>query len=276
MKQTGAAARFIKYAVLIITAFITLYPLLWVLLNSLKTNIELFTNPWGIPKEWRPENYKNAWTTASISIYFFNSVIVSIMSLFFSLLLSTTVSFAVTRLKFRLATAVFLVFTVGMMIPVHATLIPIFIMFSKIRLTNSLYSLIIPYVAFSLPIAVMIFCGFFKTFPRELEEAAVIDGSTIGGMFFRITLPMCKPCIATVAIYNFLGTWNELNYALVLIRSRSRMTLPIGMTFFKSQFTMDYTGMFAAIIITIIPTVAVYIAFNKQIIEGMTSGALKG
>jgi raffinose/stachyose/melibiose transport system permease protein len=266
----------LKYAVLIATAFVTLYPLLWVLLNSFKANTELFTSPWGIPKEWHPENYANAWTTASINIYFFNSVIVSITSLFFSLLLSTTVSFAITRLKFKLSTAVFLVFTVGMMIPVHATLIPIFLMFSRIRLTNSLYSLIIPYTAFSLPIAVMIFTGFFKTFPRELEEAAVIDGSTIKGMFLRITLPMCKPCIATVAIYNFLGMWNELNYALVLIRSRSKMTLPIGMTGFKGQFTTDFTGIFAAVIITIIPTIMIYIAFNKQIIEGMTIGALKG
>jgi raffinose/stachyose/melibiose transport system permease protein len=266
----------IKYVVLVITAVVTLYPLLWVLLNSFKTNTDLFTSPWGIPREWHPENYRNAWTTARINVYFFNSVIVSATSLFFSLLLSTTVSFAITRLKFKLSAVVFWVFTVGMMIPVHATLIPIFLMFSRIRLTNSLYSLIVPYTAFSLPIAVMIFTGFFKTFPKELEEAAVIDGSTIKGMFLRITLPMCKPCIATVAIYNFLGMWNELNYALVLIRSRSKMTLPIGMTGFKEQFTTDYAGMFAAVIITIIPTIIVYIVFNKQIIEGMTIGALKG
>jgi raffinose/stachyose/melibiose transport system permease protein len=274
--KNNKTAFVLKYAVLVITAFVTLYPLLWVLLNSFKTNVELFTSPWGTPKEWHPENYKNAWITANINVYFFNSVIVSVASLFFSLLLSTTVSFAITRLKFKLSIVVFGVFTVGMMIPVHATLIPIFLMFSRIRLTNSLYSLIIPYTAFSLPIAVMIFTGFFKTFPRELEEAAVIDGSTIKGMFVRVTLPMCKPCIATVAIYNFLGMWNELNYALVLIRSRSKMTLPIGMTGFKEQFTTDYVGIFAAVIITIIPTIIIYIAFNKQIIEGMTIGALKG
>jgi raffinose/stachyose/melibiose transport system permease protein len=127
-----------------------------------------------------------------------------------------------------------------------------------------------------MPIAVMIFTGFLKSFPTELEEASIIDGSTIGGMFVRITLPICKPCIATVALYNFVFMWNELNYALVFISSQRKMTLPLGMSSFKGQFGIDYAGMFAAIVITIIPTIALYVVFNRQIIEGMTSGALKG
>ena len=266
----------IKYFVLCVVTGATLCPILWIAFNSFKSNADLFTNPWGFPVQWHPENFAAAWVTANIGRYFLNSVIVTVTALFFSLLLTTTSSFAIARLKFKLAKFAFLIFTVGMMIPVHATLIPIFMMFSKIRIINTRLALIIPYVAFSMPISVLILTGFLKTFPKEIEEASIIDGATIGGMFIRVTIPICKPCIATIAIYCFMFMWNELSYALVLTSGRALRTLPLGLTLFRSQFNMNYVGLFAAITITVLPVIIVYVLFNRQIIEGMTSGALKG
>ncbi len=272
-KRFGAAWKFL---ILGAATLIALFPLVWVFYNSFKTNSELFENPWALPTQLNLENYIYAWEQANIGKYFVNSILVCVTALFLCLTLSTAAAFAITRLKWKLSGGIMMVFLVGMMIPIHSTLIPLFLMFSKAGLINSLWSLIIPYTTSGMPIAIFILAGFLKTFPVEIEESAVIDGASMGKMFFRITIPMTKPSIATVAIYTFVSMWNELNYALVFLSDQSKMTLPIGLNSFKGQYSTNYVAMFAAVAITVLPSIIIFSIFNKQVIEGMVSGAVKG
>lgn len=266
----------LRNLVLLTATLIFVFPLIWVFYNSFKTNSELFENPWSLPKSISFENYIFAWKQANIGQYFVNSIVICVTALVLCLILSTTAAFALTRLKWKLSDSVMMVFLVGMMIPIHSTLIPLFLMFSRAGIINSRLSLIIPYTISGMPIAIFIMTGFFKSFPGEIEESAVIDGATMWGVFWRITLPIAKPSIATVAIYTFVSMWNELNYALVFLSDRSKMTLPIGLSSFKGQYSTNYVAMFAAVAITVFPSIFIFTIFNKQVIEGMTSGAVKG
>ena len=265
-----------KYLILIVATFVFVFPIIWVFYNSLKTNGELFENPWTLPVAVHFENYIYAWEQAKIGTFFMNSVIICAIALILCLILSTTVAFALTRLKWKWSGIVMAIFLVGMMIPIHSTLIPLFLMFSKAGIINTRLSLIIPYTTSGMPIAIFIMTGFLKNFPVEIEESAVIDGATIKQVFWKMTLPIAKPSIATVAVYTFVSMWNELNYALVFLSDSSKMTLPIGLNSFKGQYSTNYVALFAAVVVTILPSIIIFTVFNKQIIEGMVSGAVKG
>lgn len=269
-------ADFILYFILMIATLIFVFPLVWVFYNSFKSNSELFANPWNLAQNFSLENYIYAWKQANIGRYFLNSVIVCGISLVLCLILSSAAGYALTRLKWKLSDTVLMIFLVGMMIPIHSTLIPLFLMFSKMGIINSHLSLIVPYTVSGMPIAIFIMTGFLKSFPAEIEESAVIDGASMLTVFFHITLPVAKPSIATVAIYTFVSMWNELNYALVFLSDQRKMTVPIGLNAFKGQYSTNYVALFAAVMITILPSLIVFSVFNKQMIEGMTSGAVKG
>lgn len=269
-------ADFILYFILMIATLIFVFPLVWVFYNSFKSNSELFANPWNLAQNFSLENYIYAWKQANIGRYFLNSVIVCGISLVLCLILSSAAGYALTRLKWKLSDTVLMIFLVGMMIPIHSTLIPLFLMFSKMGIINSHLSLIVPYTVSGMPIAIFIMTGFLKSFPAEIEESAVIDGASMLTVFFHITLPVAKPSIATVAIYTFVSMWNELNYALVFLSDQRKMTVPIGLNAFKGQYSTNYVALFAAVMITILPSLIVFSVFNKQVIEGMTSGAVKG
>lgn len=264
------------YFILALCTVIFVFPLIWVFYNSFKTNNELFGNPWALPQNFHFENYIFAWNQARIGMFFLNSVIVCVTALCACLVLSTTVAFALTRLKWKLSGLVMSIFLIGMMIPIHSTLIPLFLTFSKVGIINSRLALIIPYTTNGMPIAIFILTGFLKSFPIEIEESAIIDGATMRQIFWKLTIPIAKPSIATVAIYNFISMWNELNYALVFLNDSSKMTLPIGLNSFKGMYSTNYVPLFAAVVITIIPSIVIFTVFNKQIIEGMVSGAVKG
>lgn len=269
-------ADLIKYLILSAATLVFVFPLVWVFYNSFKTNSELFANPWNLAQRLSLENYVYAWKQANIGRYFLNSVIVCSVSLILCLILSCAAGYALTRLKWKLSDAVMMIFLVGMMIPIHSTLIPLFLMFSRMGIINSHLSLIIPYTVSGMPIAVFIMTGFLKNFPAEIEESAVIDGASMRTVFFHITLPIARPSIATVAIYTFVSMWNELNYALVFLSDQRKMTVPIGLNAFKGQYATNYVALFAAVMITILPSLIVFSVFNRQVIEGMTSGAVKG
>lgn len=268
--------KIMKWIMLAAAAVTSIFPLIWVFYNSFKTNTELFTEPWALPGKLHFENYIFAWKQANIGQYFFNSVIVCVTAMFFCLLLSTTAAFALTRLRWKLSGAAMMVFVVGMMIPIHSTLIPMFLMFSKIKITNTLWALIIPYTTNGMPISIFILTGFLKAFPAEIEESAIIDGASMRKLFFKVTLPLTKPSIATVAIYTFISMWNELSYAMVFLSDKSKMTLPIGLNSFKGEYSTNYVPLFAAVVITVVPSVLIFTLFNRQVMEGMTAGAVKG
>ncbi|MDQ1234608.1 raffinose/stachyose/melibiose transport system permease protein [Paenibacillus sp. SORGH_AS306] len=264
------------YAVLCFVAIFYVYPLLWLLLNSLKETPEIYTNPWGLPQHWMWSNYWNAWTTGNTGRYLLNSVWISSATLVAVLVFSAMSAYALTKLRWKLSKATFVYFLLGMMVPIHATLIPLFVYFTKVGLVDSQFGLILIYISFGLPAAVLVLCGFFTGIPKEMLEAAVMDGCTVYSIFWRIVIPISKPALMTVTILSFVGVWNELLLALVFISDPDKLTLPVGLTRFAGEYTTDYAPMFAAIMIATIPTVVLFAVFNKQVLAGMAEGAIKG
>jgi ABC-type sugar transport system, permease component len=263
------------YTLLILFAIFCIFPLLWTLVSSLKTNHEIFDNPWAFPTVPQFVNYKNAWVVGNIGSYFLNSAYIVAASVIASFFASSMAAYAIKRMIWKLSGLVMTFLLTGIMIPVHATLIPLYRLFSNINMVGSPLCLIIIYTSVSIPMTVFILGGFFKMLPRELEEAAVIDGYSIVAIFWKIIIPLSKPAIATVTIFNFIGFWNELLFALVFMSNQKYMTLPVGLTNFIGRYLTDYTGMLAAIVVSFIPSLLIYIFLHENIIKGMTSGSVK-
>lgn len=262
-----------------IYALVSLYPMFWMILYSLKDNAEIFvTNPFGLPKVYRFENYVNAWNKYNVPLYFLNSVIVAIGTVFLTLVIALLFSYATARLQWKGRTFVRLFISLGMFIPVQAILIPIVRTNQNLHLMGTRLSMILPYAALNLAFACMVYYGFFRGIPIELEEAACMDGATVFQSFFRIICPLVKPATVTLVIYIFLSSWNEFILANVLVGSIARLkTLPLGVLFFQGQFTTDWGGMGATMVIASLPAVAVYVLFSEQVEHAMTiGGAVKG
>ena len=278
MKKTATqkAIRLITYILLIIFTLMCLYPLFWLFLSSFKENTELYMNPWGFPAQWRPDNYVNAIVKGKVLEYFMNSVIIAVSSVIMISILATMVSYAITRMQWKLSRLVYNIFLAGMMIPIYAMIIPLFSIFKNLGLLDNYLSVIIPHIAIGLPMSIFIICGFMQGIPGELEEAAIIDGANIYQCFAKIILPISKSSIVTVAVVQFINIWNDLLLPRIFLTSAKKMTLPVGLTNFQAQYSTDYVGMISAVIITIIPSIIVYILLHRQIMEGMVAGAVKG
>lgn len=266
----------IKYVVLIAFSVLCLYPLIWLLLSSFKTNSELYSNPWGFPEKFSLSNYVQAITEGHILQYFMNSVIIAVSAVAVSVLLGCMVSYAISRMEWKLSKLTMRLFMLGMMIPVYAMVVPLFSMFNKMGLLNTHLAVIIPHIAISFPMAIFILTGFMGSIPNELEEAAVMDGCTVYQIFFKIIMPISKSSIVTVAVVTFINIWNDLLLPQIFLTDSSKMTLPVGLTEFQGQYTTNYVVEIAAVILTIIPSIIVYIGLHKNIMEGMVSGAVKG
>lgn len=252
----------------------SIYPLIWMLFYSFKNNSEIFvSNPFGPPTVLRFENYVNAWSQYDIPAYFLNSVLVAIATITFTLTLSLMFSYATARMKWRFSNVARLYLMTGMFIPVQIILVPLVIMMRNLGLTNTHWSLIVPYTAFQLGFSSFVFYGFMRSIPKELEQAAAIDGANIYTTFFRIIVPIVKPAIATMVIFIFLFSWNEFTMALILISKNSMKTLPLGLITFRGQFETDWGGMGAAMVIASIPTIAIYLMFSQQVEKALTVGS---
>ena len=278
MRHSGKDKIFLilKYTVLILFTVICLYPLVWLTLSSFKTNSELYVNPWGLPESFGFGNYIQAITEGHILQYFGNSVIIAVSAVFVAVILSSMVSYAITRMQWKLAKLTLNIFLLGMMIPVYAMVIPLFSMFNRMGLLNTHLAVIIPHIAIAFPMAIFIMSGFLGSLPKELEEAAVMDGCNIYQIFFRIIMPITKSSIVTVAVVTFINIWNDLLFPQIFLTDTSKMTLPVGLTEFQGQYATNYVVEIAAVIITIIPSIVVYIWLHKHIMEGMVAGAVKG
>lgn len=259
-------------------AFISLYPLVWMILYSFKNNEEIFvSNPFGLPKVFRFENYVNAWSQYNVPVYFLNSLIVASATVVITIVLAMMFAYATSRMKWRGKNFVRTYVALGMFIPVQAVLIPVTRIVQDLGLSGSHWALIVPYTAFNLAFATLVFYGFFIGLPEELEEAACIDGANIFQTFFFIIVPTVKPAIATLGIFTFLNAWNEFILANVLVMDQSLKTLPLGILFFQGQFTTDWGAMGATMVIASLPTVLVYTLFSNQVEKAITvSGAVKG
>ncbi len=266
----------LKYVVLIFFTILCLYPLLWLFLSSFKSNSELYSNPWGLPESFSLVNYMQAITEGHILQYFGNSVIIAVSAVVVAVLLSSMVSYAIMRMQWKLSKAALQVFLLGMMIPVYAMIVPLFSMFTKMHLLNTHLAVIIPHIGISFPMAIFIMSGFMGALPKEMEEAAVMDGCNIYQIFFKIIMPISQSSIVTVAVVTFINIWNDLLLPQIFLTDSSKMTLPVGLTEFQGQYTTNYVVEIAAVIITIIPSIIVYIWLHKHIMEGMVAGAVKG
>ncbi len=264
------------YALLILLAFIYIAPLVWMLMVSMKDNAELMKSPFGLPSKIHFQNYVEAWTLGRLGIALVNSVIVCGSTLVVSLFFGAMAAFAIGRMRWKLSGAMGTFFMIGMMVPVHCILIPLFVRFSHMGLTNSRFGLVLPYITFSLPMTIFLMTGFFKSIPGELFESAAIDGCGIYRCFFQIALPLARTGFFVSGLMTFINNWNELLLAMVFISDPEKKTLPVTLTYFVGPYATNYVQMFAAIIIAIAPTVIVYCMFSNQIVEGLTTGAVKG
>lgn len=264
----------LQYFCLILVGIICLFPLVWILLNSLKNNAEIFASPFSLPKTLNFNNYINAWKTANVGTYFINSILVSFSAVILIVLLASMASYILARIWPNKLIQTY--FVLGLMIPIHAMLIPTFIMLRDINLYNTRRGLIVVYCAVNLSLSIFILTGFMKNIPKEIEESARMDGAGIYRIFFKIIMPISKPGIATIATLSFLNAWNDFLYAQVLISNPALKTLTQGIANLKGQYATDYGLMSSGLVIAIIPVSLIYILFQEQVIKGMTAGAVKG
>ncbi len=264
------------YAFLIVVAVVYIAPLLWVFMVSFKTNAEIFSDPFALPESLYLDNYTFAWTAGKLGIATLNSFIVCGVTLILSMLIGSMAAFAIGRMRFKLAKPCMIFFLIGMMIPVHCVMIPLFTRFARLGLSNSLVGIIIPYLTFSLPTTIFIMTGFFQSMPNELMESACIDGASIFEIFFKIALPLSRTGLFVTGLMTFVANWNELLLAMVFISDDAKKTLPVSLSKFVGPYNTNYSQMFAAIIIAVIPTIIVYCIFSNQIVDGLTAGAVKG
>lgn len=266
------------YLVLTIWSVTVIFPLLWLLYTSFKTDREIFFSPWSLPATLQFDNFVRAWVKSNVGTYFFNSLIVVLPSLFFTLLFAAMAAYILARFSFPGNRAIFYFFMAGLMFPVILSLIPLFAVVQQINALNTYQGLIIVYVAYSMPFSIFFLTGFFKTLPSELAEAATIDGASHYDVFFRVMLPLAQPGLLSIGIFNFLGQWNQFILPLVLMTDDTKYVLTQGLAVMLHQqyYRNDWSGMFAALTIVMIPTVLVYSIFQGQIQRGLTVGALKG
>lgn len=267
---------FVKYVAMILFTVMCLYPLLWLFLASFKTNQELYFNTWGLPESWSLVNYVNAVVKGGVIRYFGNSVVIAISAVAVAVIFGTMASYAIARMHWKLSKIVYDIFLLGMMIPIYGLIIPLFSVFKSLGLLNSHLAVIIPQIALGFPMNIFIICGFMRSIPRELEEAAVIDGCSAIQCFWKVILPIARASVVTVAVVQFINVWNDLLLPRIFLTDSTKMTLPVGLTNFQAMYSTDYVGMIAAVIMTIIPSIIVYVLLHRQIMEGMVAGAVKG
>lgn len=251
-------------------------PLVWMINSSLRTNPDFMQNVLGLAKNPVFGNYVEALKTANLWRCFLNSGYLSILSVIITIIFSFIVGFLISRYQFRGSKLIYVLFVSGMVIPVLSLMVPVFIEFKALGLLNHWFTLLFPYVAFSMPLSVILTENYIRTIPKELDEAAYMEGCGLLQMMWRVIFPLCKPITSVVVITSFIGAWNEYPFSLILVGDEKFRTISIGIRFFGQAHTFDYTLYFAALVISVAPILILYACFSKHIMEGMTMGAVKG
>ena len=246
-------------------------------MSSFKTTKEIFASPFTLPTSWNFDNYVSAWTTASIGTYFFNTVIVVASALVIVMILGAMCAYVLARYEFKGSKLIYYAMLAGLTFPIFLAVVPLFLTLRNVGLINTLPGLILTYVAFALPFTVFFLYAFFKTLPQEVAEAAALDGCGPWRIFFQIMLPMARPGIASVAIFNFLGLWNQFLLPVALNTKSNNYVLSQGMASFASQagYSVNFGALFAAVVITVLPVLATYIMFQRQLQGSVSPGLLK-
>jgi len=265
-----------KWVIIISFVFYAVFPFLWLVLASLKTNAELLNNPFMLPEVFQFKNYSNAIQEAGLGKLIVNSLIISTSATFLNILFSSMCAFAIARHTFWGNNVLFLMITAGILVPLNALIIPYFAIINFLNLYDTRIGLILVYCAVGLPVSTFILTEFFKSIPKEIEEASYLDGCNFAARYFKIMLPLALPGLATAGTFQFILCWNEFIYAMLLTSSTDIRTIQFGISYFTNQFFSDYVGMFAAVVISIIPSITVFILFQEKVINGLTAGSVKG
>lgn len=260
---------------LLVCGFV-LIPIIMVVLGSFKTVQEFFSNPYGLPKAWDFFNYTKAWDQANIQTTMRNSIFITATGVLISTTLACLASYGLARFNFPGRIPLRLIFIGGLVVPVQLIILPIFIMFREWGLLGSLWSLVILYSVFGIPLGVLVLTGFFGVLPKDLEDAARIDGASHFQIFWRIMLPLTRPAIAAVMILNGVWMWNDFFLGFILIRDKAQMTLPLGIMNFRGTYITEWGLIFASVTISVIPVIVAYLLLSKQFIAGLTAGSVKG
>ncbi len=269
--------KIIQYVIALALVVIQAFPLIWIFVTSFK-NIDEFrsSNPFSLPKTFSLTNYMKIFDKGDILVYFKNSVLITGISVIFIVLLSSTAAFAISKFQFKICKIASGYFMLGIMIPIQVALVPLFQIYTKMHLTNSYLSLILPQIGFALPIAIFLFTAFYEFIPKEMYEAAIVDGCEIRQLFTRIVIPMARNTIVTVTTINAINIWNEFMLANTFVSDTQMKTLPLGLYDYIGEYGyIDWGQTFAAIAISVLPTLFVYSFLNKKIISGMAAGAVK-
>jgi raffinose/stachyose/melibiose transport system permease protein len=270
--------KYIGRILIALLVIVEMYPLFWLVMGSFKTQNEFFAKPtWELPGSFNLDNYVAAWTTGSIATNLLNSALVTIPSLVFIIILGVAAAFALEVMIWKGRNTVLLIFVAGIMIPGQMILVPLFTVYFRSGLTNSLWPLIITYTVMGLPLTVFLMTAYFRAIPREIFEAATIDGASIIRSFFSIGIPMMRNAIVTIALVEFFSIWNDLLIALTFTTRNELATVQVGLLNFSDQYgSTQYGPLFAAISINVVGMLILYLFLNKQIMSGLAAGGVKG
>ncbi len=277
MKKRKYSSKYIKHYIFLgISISMVILPFLWVLISSLKTKSQFMVDPYGLPDPVMYENYADAFQSINMPNLFKNSIFISLTSVLGALLVASAAAFVLARCSFKINKWIYSFFLIGMMIPLNAAIIPLFITLKNVKLTNTYAGIIIPYIAFQIPMGIFLLTNYIKTIPNELEEAAIIDGCSVVQLFIKVIVPLSKPIFATFSIITFMSLWNEFLFALVFLTGEEFQTVPLGLASFRGQYDTNTTVMLAGTVIAMIPTLIIYVLLRDNIVKGMTAGAVKG
>ena len=270
------AARVFSYLFMALCVLVALFPIVWVVLSSFKTNREILSNGLQLPSTFSFSGYKQALEMAPILKFFVNSLSVSFASTALNVFILAMAGYVFAKKKFRFKNLIFGILSLSMVIPSTALMSPVYTVITKLHLYDTKMALILVYTALNMPISLMILRSAFAAIPTELEEAAYIDGAGFFRTFWQVMMPCAKGGLASAAVLAFLGSWNEFTFALLLTSSTSTRTLPLSLSYFTSQFSFNYTAMFAAITIAVLPSIIVFSIFQEQVCSSLTAGSVKG
>ena len=275
MKKSNISMKVIAYTFLIIMAIIFIMAMLFTIISSLKTKLDIFSDPFALPKNPQWSNYVIAWKDANMSSYFINSVIQSGSTVILTSLISTMAAYALARFDFKLNKVLVLVFMLGMMVPMHTILVPVSYIIGLFNLKNNIFALVLVYVAFNLPFSIMVMITFMKGVNRSLEEAAIIDGANYFQIYSKIMIPLTLPAISTISIFNFMGAWNNILFPLLFINDKRLRPISLGLLNFNGERGSEYGLMMAGIVITVAVPLAIYLLFQEKVESGLAAGAVK-
>ncbi len=275
MKKTITLGKVLAYLLMITFTLLTIIPLTWMILSAFKPHALIVRHPLAPPMTWYVQNFVLAWTQGHLGIYFVNSIIYSLTATFCTVLFAMSSGYALSKFHYKSSRFVSLLYTLGLLITVHSVIVPLFIMETKLSLSNTRLGVILPYIAFGLPFQVFLATTYIKGIPDAMQESAIIDGANYIQIFLRIITPVATPIISTMFIYTFLGNWNEFILVLTLTSDLTVRSLPVGINSFAGGMSRDYGLQFAALVIGTVPMIIFYLIFKDKIAQGFAAGALK-